>query len=97
MRRRLLRGSGLTVEYGNTTRTATSRLRDNASSNSQSSSPFSPVHHPIDHLMVSHARASGRPVILWGTHHKTGTYLAQKIFALVCARMSWCCIFHPTR
>ncbi len=38
-----------------------------------------------------------RPVILWGSHHKTGTYLAQKIFSLLCARMHWCCLFHVTR
>lgn len=36
-------------------------------------------------------------IILWGAHHKTGTYLAQKIFSVICARMKWCCIFHPTR
>ena len=38
-----------------------------------------------------------RPVIFWGTHHKTGTYLAQKMFALLCSRQSWCCVFQPTR
>jgi hypothetical protein len=36
-------------------------------------------------------------VILWGTHHKTGTYLAQKVFALICSRQRWCCVFQPTR
>lgn len=36
-------------------------------------------------------------IILWGAHHKTGTFLAQKVFSVVCARMKWCCIFHPTR
>lgn len=40
---------------------------------------------------------TSRPVIFWGSHHKTGTYLASKIFSLVCARMNWCCIFHVTR
>jgi hypothetical protein len=33
-------------------------------------------------------------VILVGTHHKTGTYLAKKMFSRLCARMSLCCIFH---
>lgn len=36
-------------------------------------------------------------VILWGAHHKTGTFLAQKVFSVICARMKWCCVFHPTR
>jgi hypothetical protein len=36
-------------------------------------------------------------VILWGSHHKTGTYLAQKVFALICSRQKWCCVFQPTR
>lgn len=38
-----------------------------------------------------------KPIIFWGTHHKTGTYLAQKIFALLCSRQNWCCVFQPTR
>lgn len=38
-----------------------------------------------------------RPIIVWATHHKTGTFLAKKIFSKVCARMQWCCIFHVTR
>ena len=41
--------------------------------------------------------ADDRPVILWGSHHKTGTYLAQKIFSRLCERMKWCCVFHVTR
>lgn len=40
---------------------------------------------------------SKQPVIFWGSHHKTGTYLAQKMFSLLCAKMSWCCVFHVTR
>lgn len=36
-------------------------------------------------------------LILWGSHHKTGTFLAQKIFSVVCAKMQWCCVFHLTR
>ena len=47
---------------------------------------------PLQHL---HHRK--RPVILWGSHHKTGTYLAQKIFSLICSRMDWCCQFMQTR
>ena len=38
-----------------------------------------------------------RPIILWGAHHKTGTFVAQKIFTLICAHMRWCCSFHVTR
>ena len=37
------------------------------------------------------------PVIFWGAHHKTGTYLAQKVFSLVCARRAWCCVFGHSR
>lgn len=40
---------------------------------------------------------SHQPVIIWGTHHKTGTFLAKKLFSRVCAKMGWCCIFHVTR
>lgn len=50
------------------------------------------VTKPLEHL---HRRK--RPVILWGSHHKTGTYLAQKIFSLICSRMDWCCQFLQTR
>ncbi len=38
-----------------------------------------------------------QPVIIWGTHHKTGTFVAKKIFAKICAKMNWCCLFHVTR
>jgi hypothetical protein len=38
-----------------------------------------------------------RVIIMWGAHHKTGTYLAQKIFAMICANLNWCCVFHVTR
>ena len=37
------------------------------------------------------------PVIFWGAHHKAGTYLAQKIFSVVCARRKWCCVFGHSR
>lgn len=37
------------------------------------------------------------PIIFWGSHHKTGTYAAQKTFSHLCKRMNWCCIFHVTR
>ena len=36
-------------------------------------------------------------VVFWGTHHKTGTYLAQKLSSTICVAMKWCCIFHVTR
>ncbi|KAJ1442874.1 XAP5, circadian clock regulator-domain-containing protein [Ochromonadaceae sp. CCMP2298] len=38
-----------------------------------------------------------RPVILFATHHKTGTFLAKKLFSRICSRMQWCCTFHATR
>ena len=38
-----------------------------------------------------------RPVIIFGTHHKTGTFLAKKLFARLCSKMNWCCLFHVTR
>lgn len=40
---------------------------------------------------------SKRPVVIFGTHHKTGTFLAKKLFAKICSRMMWCCLFHVTR
>lgn len=36
-------------------------------------------------------------VIMWGSHHKTGTFLAQKIFSRICEKKNWCCMFHVTR
>lgn len=42
-------------------------------------------------------RPENQPVIIWGTHHKTGTFLAKKLFSRVCAKMGWCCLFHVTR
>mmetsp|Transcript_3480 Transcript_3480/g.5430 ORF Transcript_3480/g.5430 Transcript_3480/m.5430 type:complete len:471 (+) Transcript_3480:84-1496(+) len=41
--------------------------------------------------------SNSHPIVLWGAHHKTGTFLAQKMFASLCARMKWCCIYHVTR
>ena len=38
-----------------------------------------------------------RPVIIFGTHHKTGTFLAKKLFSRICSKMNWCCLFHVTR
>lgn len=40
---------------------------------------------------------SKKPLIIWGSHHKTGTFVAQKIFSKICTMMSWCCKFHVTR
>ena len=37
------------------------------------------------------------PLILWGSHHKTGTYQCQKMFSIICARLRWCCMLHATR
>eukprot|EP01039_Chlorochromonas_danica_P009421 gene9423-10408_t len=44
-----------------------------------------------------YCHSNKRTVVLWGTHHKTGTFLAKKLFAKVCSRMQWCCLFHVTR
>lgn len=43
------------------------------------------------------SRHPSRPTVIWATHHKTGTFLAKKLFSKICARMDWCCIFHVTR
>lgn len=43
------------------------------------------------------AAEANDPVIIWGSHHKTGTYVAEKAFSHVCKQMKWCCIFHVTR
>ena len=47
--------------------------------------------------VTNHNSENVRPLILWGTHHKAGTFVAQKIFSLICAQMQWCCSFHVTR
>lgn len=60
--------------------------------------PPSAGYNPADiPVTFEHAKPVERPVIIWATHHKTGTFLAKKIFSKVCARMQWCCIFHVTR
>lgn len=38
-----------------------------------------------------------QPLIIWGSHHKTGTFLAKKMFSKICSIMKWCCLFHITR
>lgn len=43
-----------------------------------------------------HSRRKEQPVIFVGTHHKTGTYLSNKIFAKICSTMDWCCVFQRT-
>mmetsp|Transcript_24502 Transcript_24502/g.40839 ORF Transcript_24502/g.40839 Transcript_24502/m.40839 type:complete len:626 (-) Transcript_24502:748-2625(-) len=40
---------------------------------------------------------SNRPIIIFATHHKTGTFLAKKLFSKICSKMQWCCSFHATR
>lgn len=38
------------------------------------------------------------PIIFWGSHHKTGTYVGQKLFSSICGYMkNWCCINLVTR
>lgn len=46
---------------------------------------------------LSKKKKGSHRLIVWGTHHRTGTYFAQKMFATVCAHYNWCCVFHPTR
>lgn len=48
-------------------------------------------------LKMVDAERKKEPIIIWGSHHKTGTYVAQKAFSHTCKRMNWCCIFHVTR
>ncbi len=59
------------------------------------------IHHNTERndrkLINLHTIKGKNRVIMWGSHHKTGTYLAQKLFSTICARMSWCCIFHVTK
>lgn len=39
-----------------------------------------------------------KTVIFWGTHHKTGSYLALKLFSSICGHKgNWCCISLVTR
>jgi hypothetical protein len=38
-----------------------------------------------------------RPVIFFGTHHKTGTMIAKKLFASICVSLDLCCVFRVTR
>lgn len=45
----------------------------------------------------SESTGEKRSVIIWGTHHRSGTYIAQKLFSTICSHMRWCCLFHPTR
>ena len=63
--------------------------------------PYFNIHHNTDRndrkLTTLHTIKAKNKVIMWGSHHKTGTYLAQKLFSTICARMSWCCIFHVTK
>lgn len=70
--------------------------------------PKSYRHHVSDGsggLWTTNLHASGesgaseekKSVIIWGTHHRSGTYIAQKLFSTICSHMRWCCLFHPTR
>ena len=49
------------------------------------------------HVALQNNAGAKRPVIIFGTHHKTGTFLAKKLFARLCSKMNWCCLFHVTR
>lgn len=49
------------------------------------------------HIHLKNHAGEKRPVILFGTHHKTGTFLAKKLFSRICSKMNWCCLFHVTR
>jgi hypothetical protein len=62
-------------------------LRGNAGTSSKSSSA------------TSSSRSSQlKPLlVLFGTHHKTGTFLAKKIFSKLCSKYSFCCQFQVTR
>lgn len=49
------------------------------------------------HIELKNNAGNKRPVIIFGTHHKTGTFLAKKLFSRICSKMNWCCLFHVTR
>lgn len=49
------------------------------------------------HIELKGNAGDQRPVIIFGTHHKTGTFLAKKLFSRICSKMNWCCLFHVTR
>lgn len=68
------------------------RLKDSNENNNNTSNDSKNLRYGLNPK-----KGGVRPVIYWGTHHKTGTYIAQKTFALLCARQKWCCVFHPTR
>eukprot|EP01038_Epipyxis_sp_PR26KG_P006781 gene6781-9289_t len=48
-------------------------------------------------LSGNSTKQNKQPIIYWGAHHKTGTYIARKIFSTICSNMNWCCIFHPSK
>lgn len=50
-----------------------------------------------ERILESVTNRPNDPIIVWGSHHKTGTYVAQKAFSHMCKRMNWCCVFHVTR
>lgn len=41
--------------------------------------------------------ALGNFVVLVGTHHKTGTVLARKVFSSMCSKLRVCCHFHSSK
>ena len=40
---------------------------------------------------------SNHDIIMFGTHHKSGTAIATKLMSSICIQMKWCCIMHVTR
>jgi len=47
--------------------------------------------------MLLEAKLSKQPLVVFGTHHKSGTFLAKNLFGSLCKINRWCCIFHVTR
>ena len=51
-----------------------------------------------NHIITKKSQQHEKTVIFWGSHHKTGTYLAQKMFSSICGHKgNWCCISLVTR
>ena len=75
--------------YMNNSRTITKTIHNRQSADNLRKGKAVPVNNNNNNIQ--------KPIILWGSHHKTGTVLANNIFSTVCARMNWCCKFHTSR
>lgn len=58
--------------------------------------PVPPVDLKRMPAQASEAASASRPIILWGTHHKTGTILSFHLTSVICARLGLCCALEPS-